>query len=828
VTLDYAIIAIVALGVSLLVTPGVRSFALQRKIGDYPSVRKIHNRFVPRLGGIGIIAGWTAGLIAGWLLLPKAFSEPSFSLTGIAVGIILIIGLGAYDDVKGIGSFGKLIVQFLAASLVISSGLIITHLAVPFIDPIPLGVFSLPVTMLWLVGVTNAVNLLDGLDGLAVGVSAIVAAVVFCIGVVTGDLLLTVVSVSLLFAGLGFLRYNFNPASIFMGDTGSLFLGFLLACASLVVIQHPAAEMSQISLLAAVVTLSVPIVDTSVAFFRRIKKGMHPLKADKEHIHHRLMDLGLTHRQTVVAIYAITLFNGMIAFFLVTLDSLYATLLLAIVGVLIFLAIRRMGYLEEMIAERKSEPHPIQPLSVARLIDRIVLLSGDLVALVLAFLFSYWFRFHSGLVGAEGYVPLEMYVRSPALLALTVLWLLLFVLAGLYEIPWDASRIDYVFAIVKTVGLGTLVLLIATMDLSSGTMEGRITMLIYGLAVGLFAILIRMMIVGLERRYEILGFRRRHTIVVGTTTLAKEIIEEINSRPGLKYEVIGFVDRRPSRKTFLKFPVLGKPEQIPEIVKKYNVEEVLVATGYDAREEMLDIVAQCDGIMPALKVAPQAVDALSGFRTEEIIGHPLIRLHLTNLRTWQRMAKRSIDLLVSVVVLIPLLPLWLIVGMLVVIDSPGRVFFSQERVGKRGQIFNLYKFRSMIQDAEKETGPVWATEDDKRVTRVGRFIRKLRIDEVPQFINVLKGEMSLVGPRPERPYFVEQLKREVRFYSRRLLVRPGITGWAQVKHRYDRSLEDVKEKIKYDLFYLENMSLTLDLKILLRTVVVAGSGRGTH
>lgn len=812
----------------MLVTPGVRSFALRRKIGDYPSIRKIHNRFVPRLGGIGIIAGWTAGLLAGWLLLPNAFSEPSFSLTGIAVGILLVTGLGIYDDIKGIGSFGKLIVQFLAASLVISSGLIITHLTVPFIDPIPLGVFSLPVTMLWLVGVTNAVNLLDGLDGLAVGVSAIVAAVIFCIGVVTGDLLLTVVSISLLFAGLGFLRYNFNPASIFMGDTGSLFLGFLLACVSLVVIQHPAAEMSRISLLAVVVTLSVPIVDTSVAFFRRIKKGMHPLKADKEHIHHRLMDLGLTHRQTVVAIYAITLFNGMIAFFLVTLDSLYATLLLGIVGVLVFLGIRRMGYIEEMIAERKSEPHPIQPLSVARLIDRIVLVSGDLVALVLAFLFSYWFRFHSGMVAAEGYVPLEMYVRSPALLALTVLWLLLFVLAGLYEIPWDASRIDYVFAIVKTVGLGTLVLLVATMDLSSGTMEGRITMLMYGLAVGVFVILIRMMIVGLERRYEILGFRRRHTIVVGTTALAKEIIEEINSRPGLKYEVIGFVDRRPSRKTFLKFPVLGRLEEIPDIVKKHNVEEVLVATGYGSREEILDIVARCDGMVPALKVAPQEGEALSGFKTEEIIGHPLIRLHLTNLKSWQRIVKRTFDIAVSLIILIPLLPFWVLVAILIALDSGGKIFFSQERVGKRGRIFKLYKFRSMIQDAEKETGPVWATVDDKRITRVGRFIRKLRIDEVPQFINVLKGEMSLVGPRPERPYFVEQLKRDVRFYSRRLLVRPGITGWAQVKHRYDRSLEDVKEKIRYDLFYLENMSLRLDVKILMRTIVVAGSGRGTH
>jgi len=822
------VISLVSLGVTLTVTPIVRSFALKRKIGDYPSSRKVHIRFIPRLGGVGIISGFVAGLLVAWAYDAATFAHASFSLVGVGVGLLLIVGLGVYDDIKGVGSFGKLTVQFLAASLVISSGLEITHLALPFLEPIPLGIFAFPLTMLWLVGVTNAVNLLDGLDGLAVGVAAIVSAVVFCIGLFTGDALLTFVSVSLFFAGLGFLRYNFNPASIFMGDTGSLFLGFLLACVSLAVVQHPAAEMAQISLLVAVVILAVPIVDTSIAFFRRIKKGMHPLKPDKEHIHHRLMDLGLTHRQTVVAIYAISLFNGVLAFFLVVLDNLYATILLVIVTVFTFLAIRRLGYVEEMVAARKTEPRPIQPLSVARLIDRAFIISGDLFALMVAFLFSYWFRFQSGLVSVEGFVPLEMYIKSPALLALVVLWLLLFVLAGLYEIPWDVSRIDYIFSIAKTVGIGTLVLLVVTMDWGEATMEGRLTMLVYGLGVAIAVTANRMLIVWFERKHEILGFRRRNTIVVGTTDLARDLLEEISRRPALKYNVVGFVDRRPARKSFLRYPILGKPEQIPEIVKKYNVEEVLVATEYTSREEMLDIVARCDGMVPALKVAPQVGEALSGFKTEEIIGHPLIRLHLTNLKSWQRIVKRTFDIAVSLVILIPLLPVWVLVAILIAIDSQGRIFFSQERVGKRGRVFKLYKFRSMIQDAEKETGPVWASVDDKRVTRVGRFIRKLRIDEVPQFINVLKGEMSLVGPRPERPYFVEQLKREVRFYSRRLLVRPGITGWAQVKHRYDRSLEDVKEKIRYDLYYLENMSLRLDLKILLRTVVVAGSGRGTH
>ena len=822
------IIALVSLSVTLAVTPLVRWFALGKKIGDYPSTRKIHTKFIPRMGGLGIIAGFAAGLLVGYLLQPEVFSRSPFSLTAITAGLVLVTGLGMYDDVKGIGSLGKLIVQFLAASLVISSGLTMDALTLPFVNPISLGVFSVPLTMLWLVGVTNAVNLIDGLDGLAVGVSVLVSAVICAIAVVTGDQLLVMVSVALFFAGLGFLRYNFNPASIFMGDTGSLFLGFLLACMSLAVMRHPAADMPQISLLVVVVILSVPIVDTSVAFFRRIKKGMHPLKPDKEHIHHRFMDLGLTHRQTVVAIYAITLFNGVIAFFVVTLDALYATILLVIVVASMFLGIKRLGYVEEMVAQKKAEPRPIQPLSVARLIDRCLIVTVDLAALVAAFVFSYWFRFQSGLVTAPGFVPLDIYVSSPALLTLTVYWLILFVLAGLYEIPWDASRVDTVFSIIKVTAIGTLVLLIITMDFSSGSMQGRLTMLMYGVAVAVLLIIVRLALIGFERRHEILGFRRRNTLVVGTTQLAKDILEEIARRPGLKYNIVGFVDRQTSRRTYLRLPILGNPDQIPAIVKKFNVEEILVATGYDAREEMLDIVSRCDGMVPALKVAPQNAAALSGFRTEEIIGHPLIRLHLINLKTWQRITKRLFDILVSLFVLIPLLPIWVLVGFLIAIDSPGSVFFSQERVGKRGRHFWLYKFRSMVADAEKDTGPVWAVVDDKRVTHVGRVIRKLRIDEVPQFVNVLKGEMSLVGPRPERPYFVEQLKQEVRYYSRRLLVRPGITGWAQVKHRYDRSLEDVKEKIRYDLFYLENMSLRLDLKIIMRTIFVAASGRGTH
>jgi exopolysaccharide biosynthesis polyprenyl glycosylphosphotransferase len=172
------------------------------------------------------------------------------------------------------------------------------------------------------------------------------------------------------------------------------------------------------------------------------------------------------------------------------------------------------------------------------------------------------------------------------------------------------------------------------------------------------------------------------------------------------------------------------------------------------------------------------------------------------------------------------MPVWIIVACAIKLDSRGPVFYTQERVGKDGKRFRIIKFRSMEKDAEEDSGPVWAEKQDPRVTRIGRIIRWARLDEIPQFINVLDGNMSLVGPRPERPFFVDQLSKEIPLYKRRLKVRPGITGWAQVKHKYDESIEDVRKKVEYDLYYIENMTLRMDLKILLNTIFVVLLGKG--
>jgi exopolysaccharide biosynthesis polyprenyl glycosylphosphotransferase len=190
--------------------------------------------------------------------------------------------------------------------------------------------------------------------------------------------------------------------------------------------------------------------------------------------------------------------------------------------------------------------------------------------------------------------------------------------------------------------------------------------------------------------------------------------------------------------------------------------------------------------------------------------------------------KRVVGFSLSLIDLILFSPVILILSLLIKIDSRGPVLYQQERVGEKGKVFKLLKFRSMIENAEANGGPVWAQENDDRITRVGRWMRKWRLDEIPQMVNVLKGDMSFVGPRPERPYFVEKLRKEIPFYDQRFYVKPGITGWAQIKYRYGASEEDTLEKLKYDLYYIKNLSPLFDLVIIFETIKVVLFGKGAR
>ena len=205
---------------------------------------------------------------------------------------------------------------------------------------------------------------------------------------------------------------------------------------------------------------------------------------------------------------------------------------------------------------------------------------------------------------------------------------------------------------------------------------------------------------------------------------------------------------------------------------------------------------------------------------------PLIDIMPGLMPEWEKKLKRLMDIVLSLGLIVFSLPITLISSLIIKLESKGPVFYKQERMGLNGKIFKIYKFRSMVSDAEKISGPVWSTKDDPRITGFGKILRKVRIDEIPQALNILRGDMSFVGPRPERPFFVEKLSHEIPLYKRRLKVRPGVTGWAQVKHKYDENIEDVKMKLRYDLFYIENMSLRMDFKILFRTIFVVLFGKG--
>jgi exopolysaccharide biosynthesis polyprenyl glycosylphosphotransferase len=322
------------------------------------------------------------------------------------------------------------------------------------------------------------------------------------------------------------------------------------------------------------------------------------------------------------------------------------------------------------------------------------------------------------------------------------------------------------------------------------------------------------------------GIGQSETIIVGTGAKAVELFESVKKYPALGYNVIGFLSLDEEKKS-LPLPVLGGIENIPELIQKNSIRNILLALDSQQRETVLSVVSLSTGFDVSIKIIPDMYDIISGqARTNQIYGFPLIEIMPHIMQPWEESAKRLTDITVSILILTISSPIWIFAAIAIRLNSPGPLVYSQERVGFNGKLFYMHKFRSMYQDAESRTGPVWATSNDPRITSVGKFLRKTRLDEIPQFFDVVRGEMSLVGPRPERPHFVEMLSKEIPLYKRRLSVKPGITGWAQIKQGYDTSIEDVKSKVRYDLFYIENMSFRMDIKILLMTFYVMITGKG--
>jgi len=266
-----------------------------------------------------------------------------------------------------------------------------------------------------------------------------------------------------------------------------------------------------------------------------------------------------------------------------------------------------------------------------------------------------------------------------------------------------------------------------------------------------------------------------------------------------------------------------------DIFRNNNIDGIIIESNGKRREQVLNIISQFTQDKYEIFVSPKLYPLVyQYFLIQKIPDSTLLKIIFHPLSAWDRFLKRTMDIVLSLLALVILSPILFVITLFIKIDSRGPVLYKQRRVGFRGKKFTLYKFRSMISDAEKHTGPVWAAQNDKRITRVGRILRPLRLDEWPQLFNVVKGDMSFVGPRPERSHFVERLKKEIPLYNLRLNVHPGVTGLAQVRHNYDRSIEDVKKKLEYDLEYVNKISLRLDTKIFLKTILTVLHKQGAH
>lgn len=444
---------------------------------------------------------------------------------------------------------------------------------------------------------------------------------------------------------------------------------------------------------------------------------------------------------------------------------------------------------------------------------------ADFLCIQLMFLFSWWLKFKSGWIPYENPLPIQTYALWSLVYGGVAIFLSYFV--NFYT-PKRKKRFSYeIFTIIQVYTISLLILLsflfiFKELDISRSYLLLFLVNTI--LAISFYRYILKLSL----KRFRKKGFNRQFILILGAGSIGRKFYKNLLQYPELGYEVVGFLDdyqeqHEPRYKHYK--PILGRVDELEQILSAITIDEVIIALPLDAHPKYGRIINVCEKAGVKTLIIPDYFDYLPARPYfDNFAGMPLINVRDIPLDEFRnRFLKRAFDIVFSLIAILITLPLMVLIALGIKLTSPGPIIFKQERVGLNRRNFMMYKFRSMKVQTEESSDTQWTVENDPRKTKFGSFLRRTSLDELPQFFNVLFGHMSVVGPRPERPYFVEQFKEEIPKYMVKHHIRPGITGWAQSNGlRGDTSIED---RIKHDIFYIENWTFLFDIKIILKTII---------